>query len=139
MGGHKCESCHERARAGQSCKNEQCSKFRSKRDARSNSQKQILQRRRLHTALGSTAAYVGAYVVGGFAVSLQHRHDIRVGIVSGMLLRSLVPDVATRLALLAAVFPSHWGWSTSMVLEAICARMNEFLRALPLARAEFFE
>ena len=26
-----------------------------------------------------------------------------------------------------------------MVLEAICARMNEFLRAQPLARAEFLE
>ena len=97
------------------------------------------QTHRLHTALGSTAAYVGSYVVGGVAVSLQHRHDIRVGIASGMLLRSLVPDVATRLALLAAVFPSYWGWSTSMVLEAICARMNEFLRAQPLARAEFLE
>ena len=50
-----------------------------------------------------------------------------------------MPDVATRLALLAAVFPSYWGWSTSMVLESICARMNEFLRAQPLARAEFLK
>ena len=134
FGGLKCGVCRQRARADGSCKNEKCTKFRTKQTNVARWQAHHLQ-----TTLGSTADHVGAYVAGGFAVSLQHRHDIRVGIASGMLLRSLVPDVATRLALLAAVFPSYWGWSTSMVLEAICARMNEFLRAQPLARAELLE
>ena len=74
--------------------------------------------------------------MGGFAISLRHRHDIRVGIASGMLLRSVVLDGATRVALLAALYPAYWRWSTSMLLNSICARMHELLRAQPLARAE---
>jgi len=53
-----------------------------------------------------------------------------------MLLRSVVPDGATRVALLAALYPAYWRLSTSMLLNSICARMHELLRAQPLARAE---
>ena len=74
--------------------------------------------------------------MGGFAISLRHRHDIRVGIASGMLLRSVVLDGAPRVPLLAAMYRADWRWSTSMLLNSICARMHEFLRAQPLARAE---
>ena len=83
----------------------------------------------LQAALGPAWDRVGAFVAGGFALSLRHRHDIRVGIASGMFLRQFVCDTTRRLVLLAAVFPCYWRWSTRLVLLELRARMREIQSA----------
>ena len=77
------------------------------------------------------AARLGAFTVGGFAITLLHRHDIRVGIASGMFLKHCVPDRAKRLELLACLYPCYWRWSTVAVLRHVVAHMGEFLEAGP--------
>ena len=50
--------------------------------------------------LGGAADRIGVYVVGGSALTLLHRHDIRVGIASGMFLKTFVLDRSKRIELL---------------------------------------
>ena len=58
------------------------------------------------------APRLGAFMVGGFASTLLHRHDIRVGIASGMFLKPVVPETAVRLELLMVLYPCYWKWSS---------------------------
>ena len=125
-----CSACKFRARDDGSCKNQDCEKFRSSRSGAHWLSK------RFHETLGESAGCrVGAYVHGGFALTLLHRHDIRVGIASGMVLKHFVQNRARRLELLAMLFPCYWRWSTQLIVRAVVAQINEFLKAEPLARA----
>ena len=81
------------------------------------------------------APRLGAFMVGGFASTLLHRHDIRVGIASGMFLKVVVPDTAKRLELLMALYPCYWKWSTAAVLRHLTLHMGEFLGAEAEGRA----
>ena len=69
--------------------------------------------------LGGAADTVGAYVAGGSALSLLHRHDIRVAIACGMVLKTFVPDRSRRIELLAMVYPAYWRWSTRGLITAM--------------------
>ena len=81
------------------------------------------------------ASRLGAFIVGGFACTLLHRHDIRVGIASGMFLKVAVPDTAKRLELLMALYPCYWKWSTAAVLRHLVTHMGELLGAEAEGRA----
>jgi hypothetical protein len=88
------------------------------------------------TVIGEDVApRLGAYVVGGFASALLHRHDIRVAIASGMFLKVVVPDTAKRLELLMALYPCYWKWSTAAVLRHLILHMGELLGAEAEGRA----
>ena len=81
------------------------------------------------------ASRLGAFIVGGFAFSLLHRHDIRVGIASGMFLKRVVPEAAKRLELLMSLYPCYWKWSTAAVLRHLTSHMDELLDADAKGRA----
>ena len=81
------------------------------------------------------ASRLGAFIVGGFASTLMHRHDIRVGIASGMFLKRVVPEAAKRLELLMSLYPCYWKWSTAAVLRYLTPRMDELLSAAADRRA----
>ena len=85
------------------------------------------------------ASRLGAFVVGGFACSLLHRHDIRVGIASGMVLKLVVPEAAKRVELLMALYPCYWKWSTAAVLRHLISRMDKLLGASAKVRARMLE
>jgi len=56
-----------------------------------------------------------------------------------MWLKRVVFDRASRLELLAVLFPAYWRWSTSMLLAGISAKMTELLRADSHHRAKIIE
>ena len=85
--------------------------------------------------LGSSSRFVGAVSQGGHILRLSDRHDIRVGIASGMYLKGHVPDVALRIELLAVLHLCYWRWSTRAVLLVVAPRLAEYTLAQPLARA----
>ena len=91
------------------------------------------------TVIGEDVApRLGAYVVGGFASALLHRHDIRVAIASGMFLKRVVPEAAKRLELLMLLYPCYWKWSTAAVLRYLTPHMDELLSAAAKGRARIF-
>ena len=65
------------------------------------------------------------FIVGGFASALLHRHDIRVGIASGMILKTFVPDRSRRIEMLAMLYPAYWRWSTRDLLIAMHEHREE--------------
>ncbi len=75
-------------------------------------------------------------MVGGYALTLLHRHDIRVGIASGMYLKHHVLDSILRLELLAVLHLCYWRWSTRLVLLALAPHMDEYVCATSFRRAE---
>ena len=95
--------------------------------------------KRLQSRLGDVQDRVGAFVAGGFVLTLLHRHDIRVGIASGMFLRHFVSDTARRLELLAVLYPCYWRWSTRLVLGAMAPRMDELVLADSNRRADIVQ
>jgi hypothetical protein len=125
-----CEICKARARDDRSCKTPTCEKFRVPLRGKHWSSG------RLQRAVGGISDRIGAFVTGGFALTLLHRHDIRVGIASGMYLRHFVRDAARRMELLAVLYCCYWRWSTKSILLALVPHMDELLRAEPLRRAE---
>ena len=129
----KCKLCGERCRRDGTCNVQKCDGFVPGRTGNH------WQSCRLWYQLGEAANGVGAFVVGGFALSLLHRPDIRTGIASGMWLKRVVFDRASRLELLAVLYPAYWRWSTSMLLASISAKMTELLRADSHHRAEIIE
>ena len=80
---------------------------------------------------------VSGWVGGGFILSSLHRHDIRVGIASGMYIRQQWPIVAAplRLEILCVLSLSNWRWTTKKLLELLEPRVLEYARSQPLARA----
>ena len=130
----RCKVCNQVARRDGTCKTEGCSCFRT-----------ILtgchwkQKKRADLLGERVASRLGAFVVGGFACTLLHRHDIRVGIASGMFLKLVVPEAATRLELLMALYPCYWKWSTAEVLRHLTSRMDKLLGASAKERARMLE
>ena len=95
--------------------------------------------KRLESSLGKTSVNLGSFVVGGFAFSLLHRHDIRVAIASGMHLKQHVTDAARRLEMLAILYPCYWRWSTTMLVRTMVERMGELARSDDARRADILE
>ena len=113
---HRCKACGQRARnIDRSCGNAGCSSFRPPQRGRHWEAKRINSNRPLAPVYNS----LGAFVEGGSAFSLLHRHDIRVAIAFGMLLKALIFDKAKRLELMAVLHPFHWRWSTKWLLIPI--------------------
>ena len=130
----RCMECHGRARFDGSCKNQGCSCFRASLSGCHWKQK------RQSDALGEdVASRIGAFIVGGFASTLLHRHDIRVAIASGMFLKPVVPDTAKRLELLMSLYPCYWKWSTAAVLRHMTSRMDRLSGAGANERARILE
>ena len=65
------------------------------------------------------------YVVGGSALTLLHRHDIRVGIASGMFLKSCVLDRSRRIEMLTMLYLAYWRWSTRDLVIAMHEHREE--------------
>ena len=125
---HRCPVCKERARRDRSCRHPPCSQFRP------NTNGHHWKKLRLSQALGVMSQQVGAFVVGGFALWLRHRHDIRVGIASGMHLRRFVSDAPTRMVLLAGISLCYWRWATKSLLLRMRERMGDLASAASGAR-----
>ena len=67
------------------------------------------QRRDMRNPSGDASVMMGAFVAGGFALTLLHRHDIRVGIASGMYLQHFVREAAKRIEFfLSVVYLCYW-------------------------------
>ena len=117
----KCSDCNARTqRADGTCRTAGCPKFRL---AQVGCHWQQWRRERL---LGGAADRAGVYVVGGSALTLLHRHDIRVGIASGMILKTFVPDRSRRIEMLAMLYPAYWRWSTRELVIAMHEHREEF-------------
>ena len=119
----KCPKCKKRTQTKGSCRTAGCPMFRS-------------DRRGLHTGrwwgqwrrerlLGGAADRVGVYVVGGSALTLLHRHDIRVGIAPGMFLKTFVSDRSRRIEMLTMLYPAYWRWSTRDLVIAMHEHREE--------------
>ena len=133
----RCEDCNQVARRDGSCKTEGCSCFRASLSGVHWQQKK--QAKAVGEVLGEPlASRLGAFIVGGFASTLLHRHDIRVGIASGMVLKLVVPEAAKRVELLMALYPCYWKWSTAAVLRHLTSRMDKLLGASAKERARMF-
>ena len=133
----RCALCETRARGDGTCKNGSCSDFRPHLRGHHWASKRITNT--VRKSFGPTSAVLGAFVVGGFALSRLHRHDIRTAIASGMYLKHFVSDAAKRIELLAVSYLCYWRWSTASVLRSITqplARMEEFLLADSDRRAD---
>ena len=85
-----CSTCAQRARADGSCKNADCPQFIESRAGRH------WKLKRRQSALGGVANSFGDFVEGGCVASLRHRHDVRMGIASGMHLREHFASAALR-------------------------------------------
>ena len=118
----RCSNCSHRCRDDKSCKNKECKFYRP---ASSGAHWGI---KRLSQAVGDDIANrIGAYVAGGRALTLAHRHDIRVARAAAQILKQIVSDRASRLELLIMLYPCYWRWSTKQVLEVMVANKNQFL------------
>ena len=82
---------------------------------------------------------MGAFVAGGFILTLNHRHDIRVAIASGMFLKTFLLNTPLRLEVLFLISPCYWKWSTGMLLGSVVARYFEWATADPVARADMWQ
>ena len=121
----RCVACGERARgADKSCKNPACASFRPSQRGHHWLPKRIIN---ANETLGTATKNLGAFIGGSFAFSLQHRHDIRVGIASGMYLEPFFSDVTKRMELLAVLYPCYWRWSTKLMLQPIVADLDQYL------------
>ena len=97
-------------------------------------------RKKMVKALGEeVASRIGAFIVGGFAITLLHRHDIRVGIASGMFLKPVMPERVKRLELLMSLYPCYWKWSTAAMLRHLTPHMDELLGAAAKGRARLLD
>ena len=93
----------------------------------------------LKKTLGCLRRHVDAWIDGGFILRLSHRHDIRVGIASGMYIRQHWPVTSPlRLEILCVLHLCYWRWSTKLLLETLEPRVDEFAAAQPLARAKIW-
>ena len=120
----KCSECKKRPRDDGSCRTAGCPRFRC--DRRAVTAGRCWGQWRRERLLGRAADRVGVYVVGGSALTLLHRHDIRVGIACGMILKTFVPDRSRRIEMLAMLYPAYWRWSTRELVIAMHEHREEF-------------
>ena len=128
-----CHTCHKRARADGACKNAACPKFIEKRYG------ERWKRKRLQSALGDVAKCFGAFVQGGCVASLRHRHDVRMGIASGMHLREHIASATLRLEVLCVLFLCYWKWAAACILKNLMRHVEELLGADAQGRAALYE
>ena len=119
----KCSTCKERARQDGSCKTATCANFRAKQTG------SHWGARRLEWSLGETAHRIGMYIVGGYALTLMHRHDIRVGVASDMCLAASGVSAVLRLEILIFLYPLYWRWPTKAVLSHVVKHLGTLMRA----------
>ena len=132
----KCKACGERVqREDKSCRKSACALYRHHKKGHHWASKRMDANR----PLGSATGFMGSFITGSFAFSLQHQHDIRVAIASGMYLKPLISDRAKRLELLAVLYPCYWRWSTKLMLEPIILHLDQYLFADALGRSEMIE
>ncbi|CAK0841170.1 unnamed protein product [Prorocentrum cordatum] len=131
----RCKTCHQRARDHDgSCKNSKCAQYRAPLKG------QHWKVARVSDILGKPTEKIGAYVAGGFILTLLHRHDIRVGVASGEYLRAAASGAtAVRLELLAVVYLCYWRWSASSLLGYLSKALSRFERADSADRAEILK
>ena len=89
---------------------------------------------------------MGAFVDGGFIVTLNHRHDIRVAIASGMFLKQVLPHsrgampITLRLEIFFFLAPCYWKWSTGLLLSPIVFKCySRWSTADSVARADIWQ
>ena len=128
-----CHTCHKRARADGACKNAACPKFIESRTG------EHWKRKRLQSALGDVAKCFGAFVQGGCVASLRHRHDIRMGIASGMHLREHITSATLRLEVLCVLYLCYWKWAAACILETLMRHVGELLGADPKGRVALYQ
>ena len=128
-----CHTCHKRARADGACKNAACPKFIESRTG------EHWKRKRLQSALGDVAKCFGAFVQGGCVASLRHRHDVRMGIASGMHLREHIASATLRLEVLCVLFLCYWKWPAACILTNLMRHVEELLGADAQGRAALYE
>ena len=129
-----CSTCKQRARADGSCKNAACADFSENRRRGAH-----WKLKRLQSALGDVATCFGDFVQGGRVASLAHRHDVRVGIASGMYLRELIPSASLRVEVLSVVFLCYWKWAVASILQSLTRNIEELLGADAVGRASLYE
>ena len=132
----RCPECKMRThRDDGSCNTKDCGYYRNPRGPRRGGPG---LNHELKSTLGKDlTCHVADWVGGGFILSSLHRHDIRVGIASGMYIRQQWPIVAAplRLEILCVLSLSNWRWTTKKLLELLEPRVLEYARSQPLARA----
>ena len=128
-----CHTCHKRARADGTCKNAACPQFSTSRTG------EHWKLKRLQSALGDVAKCFGAFVQGGCVASLRHRHDIRMGIASGMHLREHITSATLRLEVLCVLYLCYWKWAAACILETLMRHVGELLGADPKGRVALYQ
>ena len=120
-----CSTCKQRARADGSCKNVACPQFIKSRTGGH------WKLKRLQSALGDVATCFGDFVQGGCVASLLHRHDVRMGIASGMHLREHIASATRRLEVLCVLSLCYWKWAAACILKNLMCHVEELRRAGP--------
>ena len=133
----RCALCSSRLRKDGTCSSQTCKLFR--KPERGSHWRQTRFHQAQNGGLGQLAGHVGAFVAGGFILTLNHRHDIRVAIASGMFLKTFLLNTPLRLEVLFLISPCYWKWSTGMLLGSVVARYFEWATADPVARADMWQ
>ena len=131
----RCKKCKNRTdRLDGTCSTRACPRYRAPRRGWRGGTNAELKH-----ALGPLRKAVGAWLDGGFVLTLLHRHDIRVIIASGMYIRKCwgVSRVM-RLEILCVLHLCYWRWSTKLLLEEMEHRLQEYWVAQPLVRAKIW-
>ena len=128
-----CSTCALRARADGSCKNGDCPQFIESRTGGH------WKLKRLQSALGDVANCFGDFVQGGCVASLRHRHDVRMGIASGMHLREHIASATLRLEVLCVLFLCYWKWPAACILKKLMRHVEELLGEDAQGRAALYE
>ncbi len=130
-----CAVCRFRARRDGSRKNKDCARHRAARPPGGH-----WELKRLRRELGEVADRFGDFVHGACVASLSHRHDVRMGIASGMHLREHIVSSATlRLEVLCVTHLCYWKWPAATFLRRLLRRAGELLGADAQGRASLYE
>ncbi len=127
------EELGEVAREDGTCNNKDCAGYSAPRSG------EHWKLERLRRELGEVADRFGDFVHGACVASLSHRHDVRMGIASGMLLRGRIASAAVRLEVLCVAYLCYWKWRAAGFLQRLLHREDEFLRADAQGRACLYE
>ena len=94
----------------------------------------------LKNIFGLLASRMDAFFDGGCILTLLHRHDVRVGIATGMYIRRhWSVSASLRLEILCVLHLCYWRWSTKMLLEEMEQRVDEYAVVQPLAREQMWK